>query len=185
MGPCPQPTPLPPTCCVTGPPRLGCLEGRFLGRFLLISRANPRSPVFPCQFGFAAWLPQGELCLPMPPDRSHSCIPPGLHCLCGAGKGSPTPLWSCFDSLVGAAWRVELPVLTVRSCSIFCTASLLGPSFHELLVLCSLSSTSPHPPDSLQVVGGGSHFHLPRGDTKSESGQNSVPVLLAPQGALS
>lgn len=83
-GPSSSAHPLPHTCCVTGPPRLGCLEGRFLGRFLLISGANPRSPVFPCQFGFAAWLPRGELRLPMPPDVSHSWIPPGLRCLCGA-----------------------------------------------------------------------------------------------------
>lgn len=107
---------------------MGCLEGRFLGRFLLISRANPGSPVFPCQFGFAAWLLQGELCLPMPPDMSHSWIPPGLCCLCGAGKGSLTLLWSYFDSLVGAVWRLELPVLTICSRSISCTTtSLLGP----------------------------------------------------------
>lgn len=58
VGPASSARPSPPTCCVTGPPRLGHLGGRFQGRFLLISRANPRSPVSPCQVGFAAWLPR-------------------------------------------------------------------------------------------------------------------------------
>lgn len=97
-----SPPPPCPACCVTGPPRLGCFEGRFQGRFLLISRDNPRSAVSPRQVGFSAWLPW-ESCLPQHVSHGLALTRPLLP-LWGWKGEFPLPLWSYVDSEIPATW---------------------------------------------------------------------------------